>query len=188
MECCTSQLAPDHADFLHDSPTDWPACALVSVPTSILPSYIFRHIAFVNVAQAESENQLDINATGNRLSLETFLAICTVPFTHLEGASVAFNGLKFSSESALALRQLLSLPTLRRVTMKSPHTEVPVFLQTCDHCSPSLRHHLSIFINIKVLGSRNFLPAVRMIEVLDLAIHVAKPPINLAAFRTLVIL
>lgn len=77
-----------------------------------------------------------------RLSEETFLAICNFPFTHLEGASVTCRSLTLAS--ALALQQLLSLPTLCRAHIEcynyGTRTKPAHFLQIWDRCSTSLRH------------------------------------------------
>ncbi|KAJ7110608.1 hypothetical protein C8R44DRAFT_883740 [Mycena epipterygia] len=74
-----------------------------------------------------------------RLSEETFLAIvCNFPVTPLDGTSVTCHRLALSS--ALALQQLLSLPTLCRAHIKCYGTEPALFLQIWDRCSTSLRH------------------------------------------------
>ncbi|KAJ7110610.1 hypothetical protein C8R44DRAFT_800331 [Mycena epipterygia] len=163
MEPRSSQLAQelvDHIiDFLHDSQDDLAACALVSRSwTYAAQSQIFQRIAFGLSIQAENARmwarfqgisnasphliryvrRLHVSALREQLSAETFLAICNFPFTNLDGAFVSCHSLTLSS--ALALQQLLSLPTLRREHIKCYRTEPMVFLQIWDRCALSLRH------------------------------------------------
>ncbi|KAJ7088285.1 hypothetical protein C8R44DRAFT_751861 [Mycena epipterygia] len=147
MEEPTSQLAQELVDhiitFLHDSPADWPACALVSrswVHTA--QSHIFRQICFVS-AQSTNEDRWarfqqishisphlihhvrQLHVADSAVSSETFLAICNFPFARLDGASVQLGTV--TPSFTLAVQKLFSLPTLRRV-------------QIWDECSRSLEH------------------------------------------------
>ncbi|KAJ7101790.1 hypothetical protein C8R44DRAFT_887973 [Mycena epipterygia] len=160
MKELTSQLAQELVDhimaFLHDSPADWPACALVSrACVHTAQSYIFRQICFLS-AQSVNEDRWArfqrISDTSPHLiryirqlhiidfavSPQTFLAICNFPFVRLDGASVHLKALVPSS--TLAMQQLLSLSTLRRVQISCNSTSLQDFSQIWDRCSRSLKH------------------------------------------------
>ncbi|KAJ7144172.1 hypothetical protein C8R44DRAFT_865143 [Mycena epipterygia] len=159
MESPTGQLAQelvDHIiDLLHDSPADWPACALVS-RSWVYPaqSHIFRRIPF-DMDQYENDQiwayflfifessphlirhvrQLDINALVT--SARTFRAICDFPFTHVDEVSLIF---ELTPSLVAPLQQLLSAPTLRRVQINGHLRELSAFWHMWDQCSAGLRH------------------------------------------------
>ncbi|KAJ7082755.1 hypothetical protein C8R44DRAFT_992128 [Mycena epipterygia] len=152
----------DHTvDFLHDSPRAWPACALISRSwVYSAQSRIFRRISFVSGGRATIEHRwarflqvaresphliyhvrhLDVSGIGTAegVSMHTFLAICNFRFTHLTAASV---WLSWAPPSyARGLQQLLSLPTLCRLTMGCNNTDPSAFFPIWDRCSSALRH------------------------------------------------
>ncbi|KAJ7110616.1 hypothetical protein C8R44DRAFT_261749 [Mycena epipterygia] len=162
MDPHSSQLPHELVDHIIgslDSPDDLPACALVCrCWVYAAQSRIFQRISFGSSIQAKNARvwahfqeissasphliryvrRLHVSALREQLSAETFLAICNFPFTNLDGAFVSCHSLTLSS--ALALQQLLSLPTLRRVHIKCYRTEPMVFLQIWDRGALSLRH------------------------------------------------
>ncbi|KAJ7133298.1 hypothetical protein C8R44DRAFT_870704 [Mycena epipterygia] len=160
MDSILAQELIDHIiSFLHDSPGAFRACALVSQSwVYSAQARIFRCITFVSTNVAENDRQwarlqhtldtsphlirhirqLDVYTPDNQLSAETFLAICNFPFTHLDGVSVRYDGVALLT--ALALQQLLSLPTLRHLRIQCHRTEPTIFLQIWNRCSASLRH------------------------------------------------
>ncbi|KAJ7124192.1 hypothetical protein C8R44DRAFT_980594 [Mycena epipterygia] len=156
MDGIIAQELVDHIiSFLHDSPADWPACALVCRPwVHCAQSHIFKHIRFISGHSAD-ERRWDrvqqtfyasphlirhvrlLDISNHEVSTKTFLAICNFPFTHLEGASVQ---LDFPNPSStLAVQQLLSLSTLRRMQIICGR-DLPDLWQIWDRCSHSLRH------------------------------------------------
>ncbi|KAJ7697206.1 hypothetical protein B0H17DRAFT_1328937 [Mycena rosella] len=79
----------------------------------------------------------------DRLSIEKFAEICTFAFTHLE--SVLVTGIAdLTLSHAIALQQLISLPTITSVKLGC-RTELSVFFQIWDRCSPSIRDLFLIF-------------------------------------------
>ncbi|KAJ7133301.1 hypothetical protein C8R44DRAFT_870706 [Mycena epipterygia] len=169
------------------------------------PPHLIRHI-----------RPLDIAALGDGLSAETFVAICNFPFTHLGRVLVNYNDLILSI--ALALQQLLSLPTLRHLRIKnlrhlelctlhtSPdaplsaqHYSSPIRLEslhiqnTLDaySCFPFDLSHLkalSVSDKTDVIQSPNFMVAHQTIEILDLAIYSNQRKIDLSSFPRLSLL
>ncbi|KAJ7105209.1 hypothetical protein C8R44DRAFT_745928 [Mycena epipterygia] len=72
------------------------------------------------------------------VSKETFLAVCNFAFTRLDAASMT---LDFPTPSStLAVQQLLTLPTLRRLQLRCNSTDLATFSQIWDRCSPTLKH------------------------------------------------
>ncbi|KAJ7507063.1 hypothetical protein B0H11DRAFT_1903059 [Mycena galericulata] len=145
-------------DYLHDSPRDWPACALVArswvYPTQ---SHIFRSVRLVSTRQRNEHlwarfealtkasphlirhvRYLYGHGKHERLHTDTIFDICTFPFTHLQGASVSFSDL--NPTCVFALQQLLSLPTLHRLKISCIQTDSSAFFQIWDRCSACLRH------------------------------------------------
>ncbi|KAJ7695252.1 hypothetical protein B0H14DRAFT_3659191 [Mycena olivaceomarginata] len=145
-------------DYLHDSPRDWPACALVArswvYPTQ---SHIFRSVRLVSTRPRNERLWARFEALTNasphlirhvrylyghgkheRLHTDTIFDICTFPFTHLQGASVSFSDIK--PACVFALQQLLSLPTLHRLKISCSQTDSSAFFQIWDRCSARLRH------------------------------------------------
>ncbi|KAJ7118088.1 hypothetical protein C8R44DRAFT_878722 [Mycena epipterygia] len=162
MERPTTQIPQELVeyiiDFLYDSPRDWPACALVArswvYPTQ---SHIFRSIRllwslkrnerlwvrFEALTDASPHlirhvRYLYAHGRNQRLHTDTIVAICTFPFTHLQGASVSFS--EPDTACMFALQQLLSLPTLHRLKITCSQTNSSDFFQIWDRCSPRLRH------------------------------------------------
>ncbi|KAJ7133306.1 hypothetical protein C8R44DRAFT_22453 [Mycena epipterygia] len=160
MDSILAQELVDHIiGLLDDSPNAFRACALVSRSwVYSAQARIFRRIAFVSINLAENErrwvrlhealdtsphlighiHQLNVYTLDNRLSAETLFALCNFPFTHLGTVSVDYDGLALST--ALALQQLLSLPTLRHLRIKCYHMEPTIFGRIWDRCSAGLRH------------------------------------------------
>ncbi|KAJ7096816.1 hypothetical protein C8R44DRAFT_812321 [Mycena epipterygia] len=161
MEAPRSQLAQELIDNiigLLDSSGHWRACALVSrswVYTA--QSYIFRRVSLDSPVLFDNErlwarflaaldksphllrhvHELCVHHFGDQLATETFDGVCNFPFTHLDVASVAVD---VDSASALALQQLLSLPTLRRVRLNCSIASPSAFLGIWTRCSAGLRH------------------------------------------------
>ncbi|KAJ6534292.1 hypothetical protein B0H19DRAFT_1185683 [Mycena capillaripes] len=81
--------------------------------------------------------RLDIDA--DQLSQDAFSAICNFPFTHLEHISV-FSASLLSLQSAMAMQQLFSLPTLRHLKIRWHFTDPTNFLQIWKRCSSSIQH------------------------------------------------
>ncbi|KAJ7144164.1 hypothetical protein C8R44DRAFT_973811 [Mycena epipterygia] len=163
MEPPTSELAQELVElivsFLHNSPTDLSACALVSRSwVYAAQSLIFRRISFMPGIESTDEglqllsrfkevsdasphlirhvHRLDVDA--NRLSIEIFLAICNFPFPHLDSAALSCNVLPHLC--TLALQNFLSLPTLTHLRINCYATDPSAFAPIWDRCSPSLRH------------------------------------------------
>ncbi|KAJ7720988.1 hypothetical protein B0H14DRAFT_3008224 [Mycena olivaceomarginata] len=102
-----AQELTDHIiGFLHDSPSDWPACALVSRSwVYATQAHIFRCLYLLSDGGTNERRwarflelcakspdltrhvrQLGVTIFGQRrMSTETFLSICTFPFTRLDG-------------------------------------------------------------------------------------------------------
>ncbi|KAJ7436443.1 hypothetical protein FB451DRAFT_1307380 [Mycena latifolia] len=76
---------------------------------------------------------------------ETFLALCNVPFTHLEHVSVRqYSGL--SVVSARAVQQLLGAPALQRVQLTCSISHLALFAHIWERCAQGLRH-LELFLS-----------------------------------------
>ncbi|KAJ7112321.1 hypothetical protein C8R44DRAFT_985189 [Mycena epipterygia] len=168
MEDPARNLAQELVDhiisFLHNSPADWPTCALVS-RSWVYPaqSYIFRHIRFLSAPSVNEGRWAHfeaISATSTHLiphvrqldiidlkvSTKTFMAICNFAFTRLDGVSIRLDSP--TPTSTLAVQQLLSLPTLRRLQLSCNSTDLANFSQIWDRCFPSLKHlELSYYPN-----------------------------------------
>ncbi|KAJ7443587.1 hypothetical protein B0H11DRAFT_2090783 [Mycena galericulata] len=154
-----AQELTDHIiNFLHDSPRDWPACALVSRSwVYATQAHIFRRLYLFSSNRGPNERrwarflelsakspdlirhvrQLGVTTLGERRVLtETFLAICTFPFTRLDGVYLILWSLKPSE--MLAVQRLLGCPTLRRahIVFDKPSS----FFQIWNHCSAALGH------------------------------------------------
>ncbi|KAJ7089534.1 hypothetical protein C8R44DRAFT_892229 [Mycena epipterygia] len=207
----SSQLAQelvDHIiDFLHDSPEDWPACALVSrawVYTA--QHHIFRCIYFTSPVEYENRwarfletsetsphlirhiRQLDVNQFVP--SMETFIAICDFPFTHLDSSAysplLADNLLHFPPiEHSSASIQLESLD-LREVPAGLSHWFIhPLCLFDFSGLTA-----LSIPDGTELLNSQKFAPALRRIQTLVLTPPGTGPkaPFDLSSLPSLVLL
>ncbi|KAJ6559876.1 hypothetical protein B0H19DRAFT_1145984 [Mycena capillaripes] len=162
-------------DYLHDSPRDLKACALVSrhwvYPSQ---SHLFRaptvtsRNGIVSVNDAPWERLRDMLALSSHLirhiqsfnieGLEahssTLHQICYFPFTHLTSVSIS---IVVFSEARLAIQQLLSLPTLRRVKLGCMFLDCEGYMRVWDRCSPTICH---IYLDSKVQGSFSGSPPV----------------------------
>ncbi|KAJ7495412.1 hypothetical protein FB451DRAFT_1550837 [Mycena latifolia] len=146
-------------DFLHDSPSDLKACALVSRAfVEAAQFHIFKELTIGRGNDGPwSRVQGTLNASPHlirhirrlelhprRMSIETLASVCSFPFTHLKEIS-SFN-FTLSLPSAIAFQQLLALPSLRSVGIMCRFEEPPTFLHIWDRCSPNIKHlHLTSF-------------------------------------------
>ncbi|KAJ7116906.1 hypothetical protein C8R44DRAFT_791639 [Mycena epipterygia] len=164
MDQVTQELVDHIIGFLHDSPRDWPACALVSRSwVYAAQAHIFRRVS-LKIEESTDEHlgnrflatleksphlirhvrQLQVMRAGrlSTRSTDPFPAICHFPFTHLDRVDVT---LSLSEASCiLGLQQLLSLPTIRRAKIACHFVDPSHFAQIWDRCSPRLAH-LAIF-------------------------------------------
>ncbi|KAJ7436912.1 hypothetical protein B0H11DRAFT_2109037 [Mycena galericulata] len=153
-----AQELTDHIiSFLHDSPRDWPACALVSRSwVYATQAHIFRRLylladggsnerrwaRFLELSEKSPDltrhvRQLAVTTFGERrISTETFFAICTFPFTRLDGVWLILF-CPTPSETSVVQR-LLGCPTLRRARIVCD--EPSSFFQIWDRCSAALGH------------------------------------------------
>ncbi|KAJ7116876.1 hypothetical protein C8R44DRAFT_202104 [Mycena epipterygia] len=190
MDQFAQELVDHIIGFLHDSPHDWPACALVSRSwVYAAQAHIFRH-ASLKIDEPTDERlgnrflatlemsphlirhvrHLQVTRT-HRLSTrstETFPAICNFPFTHLDRVDVTI----WHPEPSymLCAQQLISLPTIRRIQMICILTDPSDYFQMWDRCSPRLAH-LSIYSNLRstsILPPSQPPPSYIRLESLDL--------------------
>ncbi|KAJ7158175.1 hypothetical protein C8R46DRAFT_410975 [Mycena filopes] len=74
------------------------------------------------------------------VSIETLSAICSFPFSHLEGVDIALV-MSIDLPAALDLQRLLALPTIQRVKLVTLFVEsTAIFLRIWERASPRLRH------------------------------------------------
>jgi hypothetical protein len=73
------------------------------------------------------------------LKLQAFEKICQFPFTHLKSVSLLDLG-AITPKSTIALQQLFSLPTLRRIDLNTASFEPLQFPALWARCSSSVRH------------------------------------------------
>ncbi|KAJ7105201.1 hypothetical protein C8R44DRAFT_806805 [Mycena epipterygia] len=160
METHTDRLAQELVEhiitLLHNSPLDLLSCALVSRRwADPAQSHIFRRISFGG-AQLDNERLWDrlrealtisphlirhirqLDVYGLQLSMDTFTAICSFPFTHLDG--ISFLHIRLGQSCVIGLQRVLSLPSLRRVRINFHFAEPAPFFQIWDRCAPGLRH------------------------------------------------
>ncbi|KAJ6497327.1 hypothetical protein C8R45DRAFT_1211253 [Mycena sanguinolenta] len=152
-----AQELTDHIiSFLHDSPRDWSACALVSRSwVYATQSHIFRCLYLLSDGGANERRWarfLELSAKSpdltrhvrqlgvttfveRRMSTETFLAICTFPFTRLDGVWLI---LRPTPSEIPVVQRLLGCPTLRcaRIVCDEPSC----FFSIWDRCSAALVH------------------------------------------------
>ncbi|KAJ7106513.1 hypothetical protein C8R44DRAFT_324759 [Mycena epipterygia] len=173
-----AQELVDHIiDFPYDSPNNWPACALVSRSwTHAAQSHIFRSVRLVSSRSEENERlwtrfhetldasphlirhvrQLDFRSRFY-LSTETFIMICSFPFTHLQRASV---DCFLTPTSAVALQQMLSLPTLHHLQILCVTAAAQsAFFHIWDQCSTRLRH---LELECYLKAAQGFSPTIRL--------------------------
>ncbi|KAJ6525920.1 hypothetical protein DFH09DRAFT_1095478 [Mycena vulgaris] len=146
-------------DFLHDTPTDLKACALVSRAFVYeAQSHIFKELSIGNFGAMKS----DIDALWSRcqatmhasphlvqhihrfelyprpMSTDTLSTICTFPFTHLK--EIRISPVILSHSIAIALQQLFGLPTLRFVRLHCSFNSPSTLIEIWDRCPPGLKH------------------------------------------------
>ncbi|KAJ7495533.1 hypothetical protein FB451DRAFT_1164260 [Mycena latifolia] len=152
---CLPELVDQCLDFLPDSSPDLPACALVSRAwTGAAQRRLFETLSFFLKDQEHMWDAMqnmfrssphliryvriiDINA--DRLSIETLSAVCNISFSHLAHVSLFYISV-LSLTMALAFQRLLSLPTLRYVSVNSIFTDPVMFFKMWDGCSAGIRH------------------------------------------------
>ncbi|KAJ7495531.1 hypothetical protein FB451DRAFT_1550903 [Mycena latifolia] len=152
---CLPELVHHCLEFLPESSPDLPACALVSRAwTGAAQRRLFETLSFSLKDQEYRWDEMqdmfrssphlipyvrriDINA--DRLSIETLSAVCNIAFTHLAHVSI-FHISVLSLPMALAFQRLLSLPTLRYVSVNSIFTDPVMFFKMWDGCSAGIRH------------------------------------------------
>ncbi|KAJ7095525.1 hypothetical protein C8R44DRAFT_380318 [Mycena epipterygia] len=156
------QLPQELVDYiislLHDSPADWPVCALVSRAWVYgAQSHIFGTISFMASVTGNERRcvrfqethdaaphlirhvrQLKMVITDREASAKTLLAISKFPFTHVQHLHLRLYG--SNPARTLALQQLLSLPTLCRLQMEVRDCDAQTFYPVWERCSSRLRH------------------------------------------------
>ncbi|KAJ6556502.1 hypothetical protein DFH09DRAFT_564270 [Mycena vulgaris] len=146
-------------DFLHDTPTDLKACALVSHAFLYeAQSHIFKELSIghfgattIDVAALWSRCQATLHTSPHlvqhihRLALSPPLmsiailsAICTFPFTHLK--EIRVSPFILSHPIAIALQQLFGLPTLRFVALRCLYNNPSTLIEIWDRCAPGIKH------------------------------------------------
>ncbi|KAJ6473361.1 hypothetical protein C8R47DRAFT_1145304 [Mycena vitilis] len=160
----------DHCiSFLRDSPPDLKACALVS-RRWVYPaqSHLFRTINITIGGPATLENvwtrlketrlesrhlirhfrrlhiempQFEVNLMQYECRMVMFAEICDFPFTHLDYVRIICCG-HIRMLHALALQQLLSVPSIREVTFQGDFgaDSSGLFLTIFGRCSRAVRH------------------------------------------------
>ncbi|KAJ7436615.1 hypothetical protein FB451DRAFT_1307090 [Mycena latifolia] len=165
------ELLDQCIEFLCDSPTDLKACALVSRSwTSAAQAQLFSQISTRSPWSTDPWCRLQqilqtphlirhihqLHLNWRELSIETFSAICEFPFTHLH--SVYIRHLSPVPPSVgIAMKELLSRPTLRRITITAYFQESSNFRQIWDLCSPNIRH-LEFYCSLGSFDSSGPLP------------------------------
>ncbi|KAJ6527888.1 hypothetical protein DFH09DRAFT_1186363 [Mycena vulgaris] len=143
--------------FLCDSIPDLKACAVVSRSwAGAAQACLFRRVSLetsksqrrwsllqeamhISPHLIRHIRQLHLDSDG--LSNETFSGMCNFPFTHLQDVSIfILFGHKLSLQGAIDVQQLLSLPTLRQVTIYFDSIQPSVFWPIWQRASPSIRH------------------------------------------------
>ncbi|KAF7355359.1 hypothetical protein MSAN_01452500 [Mycena sanguinolenta] len=151
LDECLSHLS-SHTDFM--------ACALVCRSWSSAAQRLLFRVVYVSSRRykrlektlrtsphlASNIRTLVLSREEAQLKAQAFTKVCCLPgFTHLTNISI-HHRCPISSEVALALQQLFSLPTLRRLALEYRSAEPAAFRALWNHCSPSLRHlHLTCF-------------------------------------------
>ncbi|KAJ6566212.1 hypothetical protein B0H19DRAFT_1137201 [Mycena capillaripes] len=146
--------------YLGDSPRDLQACAVVCRRwVHAAQSHLFRAPTVTNEYKPIKTNEIrwgqfrDVLAISPHLirhihsfhveGLEAYSAtlsqICHFPFTHLTSVFISISGCLWEA-SLLAIEQLLSLPTLRRVKFGCVFGNWADFMQVWARCSPAIRH------------------------------------------------
>ncbi|KAJ7676423.1 hypothetical protein B0H17DRAFT_124054 [Mycena rosella] len=147
-------------EFLRDSVSDLKRCALVSrLWVNSAQARLFHNIRITSRERSGNErawsclegilrisphlvrhiHRLEVDSDAYSNKEEVLSAICCFPFTHLEDVCIIHISL-LSLPLALAIQQLLSLCTLRRLKLSLHFDQQSLFLQMWDHCSPSLGH------------------------------------------------
>ncbi|KAF8208182.1 hypothetical protein K438DRAFT_1813568 [Mycena galopus ATCC 62051] len=73
------------------------------------------------------------------IKIEAFQGFCDISFTHVESVVLLHHTTAMTLGTAIALQQLFSLPTLRRVELENSFHPA-TFLVMRDNCSPTIRH------------------------------------------------
>ncbi|KAJ6525917.1 hypothetical protein DFH09DRAFT_1416193 [Mycena vulgaris] len=159
MDQIPQELLNRIIDFLHDSPIDLKACALVSSAFVYeAQSHIFKALSIGHFGATTS----DIDALWSRcqetlhtsphlvqqihrltlspplITIDILSSICTFPFTHLK--EIRVSPFILSHPIAIALQQLFGLPTLRFVAFRCLYHNPSTLIEIWDRCSPGIRH------------------------------------------------
>ncbi|KAF7346984.1 hypothetical protein MVEN_01451200 [Mycena venus] len=120
---------------LRDSPSDLAACALVA-RSWVYPaqSHLFREVLRLTPHLIPYVRRLGIDILIH--PDDVFSDVISLPFTHLVEISTIIT---LSNTSALAMQQLISLPTLSRVRITCYSAVSSAFQQIWDRSSPSIR-------------------------------------------------
>ncbi|KAJ7697189.1 hypothetical protein B0H17DRAFT_1197589 [Mycena rosella] len=151
------ELIDNIVDLLSSSPTDWRTCALVSGSwVNAAQAHIFREVAFHSEPRRSNERLWSrfhetllasphlirhvrhLAVDPHMLSIDTFIVVCNFPFTHLNGLII--KNIILSRRTAIALQQLLSLPTFDLVDLGCQFTQPSDVLAIWEHGSPSIKH------------------------------------------------
>jgi hypothetical protein len=162
MKTYTVDLAPELLDLivgnLHHFPTGLKSCALISQAwVYSAQSHLFSNLYLQHFKETQLEQLLDkVHATLHAsphllrhvrsldmlapLTLsDPFIAICRLGFTLLHTAVITFDTTKWS-QSVLGVQELLSLTTLRDVSMKFQFRGPEDFLPIWERCSAGIEH------------------------------------------------
>ncbi|KAJ7904772.1 hypothetical protein B0H14DRAFT_3851145, partial [Mycena olivaceomarginata] len=93
---------------------------------------------------------------GHKMDLEPFQKVCNIPFTHLEDVYIDHRS-ALALQSGVALQQLLSLSTLRRVHLIC--TFDSTFVSIWDRCSLNVRHVSLTYFNYDFPNSSRRTPS-----------------------------
>ncbi|KAJ7144396.1 hypothetical protein C8R44DRAFT_973920 [Mycena epipterygia] len=151
------ELLEQCTEFLHDSVSDLKACALVSRSWASAAQFrIFRNVSMALLDTPKNEwrwsrlqealrasphlipyiHRLKVNTS--YMSTKTFSDISTYPFTRL--VHVHIRTVTLSLHSVIDMQRLVSLPTLRRLSIQCAFPEPSTFLRIWERCSPGITH------------------------------------------------
>ncbi|KAJ7779745.1 hypothetical protein B0H16DRAFT_1499736 [Mycena metata] len=151
MDCARTPFAIQELvdlciDFVCYLPADLAACALVS--RSWVHTAQRRLFAEVRIQPELGWSRLQdalhrsphlIRHIHHLELIATLPSICGFPFTHISSIVIRFEAL-LDEEKALALQQLFSLPTLRRITFQCNSAVRTVWLKVWERVSPTIKH------------------------------------------------
>ncbi|KAJ7133325.1 hypothetical protein C8R44DRAFT_870731 [Mycena epipterygia] len=226
--CVAQELIDPIIGLLHHSPDALRACALVSrFWVYAAQARIFRRVAFMSPTLAGNErkwvhfqealdasshlightHQLAAYIPDNRLSAETFLAICDFPFSHghLDGVSVRYDAIEPThspppAHMVLSLSHLTLLSRHRSSTtpLSAQHSSTPVCLESLqiesilDGCPFDVSHLKALSVFDKktyyYFNPRTLWPPIKQSKSPTLRFMFLPQIIDLSSFPKLVLL